>query len=205
MKSSKSKPDVKSKVKKIAVIGAGMAGVTCARTLAQAGHQVTIFEKNQTIGGRMARRNSPFGAFDTGAQYFTVRDPRFERALQTVPGLCKPWSANTVRVLDAQGRVTESDLPPQEAHWVPAPTMDALPRHWAAPLIATDSVVFETLITRIERDAVHANVALVAVVDAHPEAPATFAAAEALFHTNPVHKPMARRVAGNHTIGEHCS
>ena len=30
----------------IAVIGAGIAGITCARTLVQAGHRVTVFEKN---------------------------------------------------------------------------------------------------------------------------------------------------------------
>jgi len=152
MKSSKSKPDVKSKVKKIAVIGAGMAGVTCARTLAQAGHQVTLFEKNQAIGGRMATRSSPFGAFDTGAQYFTVRDPRFERALQTVPGLCKPWSANTVRVLDEQGRVAAAGLPPGQTHWVPTPGMNALVSRWALPLMSQHNVELETRVSHLDRD-----------------------------------------------------
>jgi renalase len=91
------------------VIGAGMAGMACARTLVQAGHSVTVFEKPAAPGGRMATRSSPFGSFDHGAQYFTVRDARFAQALQaTVPGLCKPWSANAVRVLDAHGRVAEA-------------------------------------------------------------------------------------------------
>lgn len=131
-----------------------MAGIACARTLVQAGHQVSMFEKSTSVGGRMATRSTPFGDFDYGTQYFTARDARFVRALQTAPGVCKPWSANTVRVLDAQGRVTQSDLPAQEAHWVPAPGMDALPRHWAAPLVSSGSVEFQTLVTRIERDAV---------------------------------------------------
>ncbi len=139
----------------IAIVGAGMAGIACARTLVQAGHKVTVFEKSASVGGRMATRNSPFGNFDHGAQYFTARDARFIRALQTSPGVCKPWSANTVRVLDAQGRVTQSDLPPQEAHWVPVPDMNALPRHWATPLVAQGSVEFETRVTRIERDALN--------------------------------------------------
>ena len=81
----------------IAIIGAGMAGVTCARTLRQAGHKVTIFEKSRGLGGRMATRASAFGSFDHGAQYFTVRDPRMALALQTVPDSlthCRPWSAN---------------------------------------------------------------------------------------------------------------
>ena len=29
----------------IAVVGAGIAGITCARTLEQAGHRVTVFEE----------------------------------------------------------------------------------------------------------------------------------------------------------------
>jgi len=62
----------------IAVIGAGMAGIACARTLVQAGHRVTVFEKSRGAGGRMATRRSEFGGFDHGAQFFTVRDERFQ-------------------------------------------------------------------------------------------------------------------------------
>ncbi len=120
----------------IAIVGAGMAGVACARTLLQAGHRVQVFEQGAAPGGRMATLSTPFGGFDVGAQYFTVRDTRFARALETVPGLCKAWSANTVRVLDAQGRVAAASLPPQEAHRVPVPGMDALVARWAEPLQA---------------------------------------------------------------------
>ncbi|MEI6484566.1 MAG: FAD-dependent oxidoreductase, partial [Betaproteobacteria bacterium] len=80
--------------KNIAIVGAGMAAITCARTLVQAGHRVTVFEKSRGVGGRMSARNSPYGTFDHGAQYFTVRDVRFVKALQTTPKACKPWSAN---------------------------------------------------------------------------------------------------------------
>ncbi|WP_313759467.1 FAD-dependent oxidoreductase, partial [Diaphorobacter nitroreducens] len=38
--------------RRFAVVGAGMAGVACARTLAQAGHMVTVFEKAPQPGGR---------------------------------------------------------------------------------------------------------------------------------------------------------
>ena len=114
------------KSKKIAVIGAGIAGITCARTLVQAGHEVTVFEKSRGVGGRMATRSTAFGTFDHGTQYFTVRDPRFEQALATTPSVCKPWSATTVRVLDELGRVTSNGLPVREPHWVPRPGMNAL-------------------------------------------------------------------------------
>jgi hypothetical protein len=136
----------------IAIVGAGMAAITCARTLVQAGHRVTVFEKSHGMGGRMSTRNSPFGTFDHGAQYFTVRDARFELALQTTPGLCRPWSANTVRVLDAHGRVAAAGLPAREPHWVPKPGMNALVRAWAKPLVDAGAVELETKVTSIEAD-----------------------------------------------------
>ncbi len=139
----------------IAVIGAGMAGIACARTLVQAGHRVTVFERGGAAGGRMATVDTAFGGFDHGAQYFTVRDPRFALALQTAPQVCKRWSANTVRVLDAYGRVAAAALPGTESHWVPTPGMDALVRHWAQPLAAAQQIECETLVTRIARDALH--------------------------------------------------
>ncbi len=136
----------------IAIVGAGMAAVTCARTLVQAGHRVTVFEKSHTVGGRMATRNSAFGTFDTGAQYFTVRDPRFMQAMQTTPAVSKRWSANTVQVLDSHGRVAAAGLPAREPHWVPSPGMSALVRRWAQPLVATQCLELNTQVTHIERD-----------------------------------------------------
>ena len=130
-----------------------MAGVACARTLVQAGHHVTLFDKSDSVGGRMASRSSAFGSFDHGAQYFTVRDPRFAKALATAPGLCKPWSANTVRVLDGAGRVAAAGLPAREPHWVPTPGMNALVSRWALPLTYTHDVELETRVTSIEPDA----------------------------------------------------
>ncbi len=158
LKPPKSRPITSpSAPRHIAVVGAGMAGVACARTLVQAGHHVTVFEKSPGAGGRMATRSTLFGAFDHGAQYFTVRDPRFEKALQTAPGLCKPWSATTVRVLDAFGRVAAAGLPAREPHWVPTPGMNALVGHWVQPLAQADAVELEKHVNRIERDALHDN------------------------------------------------
>jgi len=135
---------------RIAVVGAGMAGVACARTLVQAGHDVAVFERLPQAGGRTAALESPFGHFDAGAQYFTVRDARFERALATVPGLCRPWSASTIRVLDASGHVASAAPPPKEAHWVATPAMDALVHAWAAPLGAR--LHTRAAVTHVTRD-----------------------------------------------------
>jgi renalase len=124
-------------MKHTAVIGAGMAGIALARTLMQAGHRVSVFEKSHGAGGRMATRNTPYGNFDHGVQYFTIRDPQFMKAITSVPGtpeICRAWSANAVRVLDPLGRVIEAPLPLREPHFVAAPGMNSLLRHWAQPL-----------------------------------------------------------------------
>lgn len=139
----------------IAVVGAGIAGITCARTLAKAGHRVTVFEKSRGAGGRMATRSTEFGDFDHGTQYFTVRDSRFEEALATASGLVRPWSANTVRILDDHGRVMAASLPVPESHWVAKPGMNALVRQWAQPLQDAGQLVLDTQVTRLEADKLH--------------------------------------------------
>lgn len=40
----------------IAIVGAGIAGLACARVLADAGHRVTVYEKSRGVGGRMSTR-----------------------------------------------------------------------------------------------------------------------------------------------------
>lgn len=45
-------PAPSGKSKKVAVIGGGPIGMSCARYAAERGHQVTIFEKNDRLGGK---------------------------------------------------------------------------------------------------------------------------------------------------------
>lgn len=105
----------------------------------------------------MSTRSSAFGSFDHGAQYFTVRDPRFELAIGTAAGVCKPWSANAVRVLDPNGRVIEAGLPGGERHWVASPGMNALVKTWAAPLVEDGNVQLQTRVTQIQADPLRKN------------------------------------------------
>lgn len=66
----------------VAIIGAGMAGIACARALADAGITPVVFDKGRGIGGRMATRRAGDGLqFDHGAQYVTARDARFATVL----------------------------------------------------------------------------------------------------------------------------
>lgn len=51
----------------VVVIGAGMAGLACAQGLHRAGWDVTVLDKGRGLGGRLATRRAPEGAYDHGA------------------------------------------------------------------------------------------------------------------------------------------
>jgi predicted NAD/FAD-dependent oxidoreductase len=90
------------------VIGAGIAGLACARTLQDHGLEVAVFDKGRRPGGRLATRETrgvPERWFDHGAQYFTARDPRFTTYVRSwaEDGLVEPWTGRVVDI-DAEGR-----------------------------------------------------------------------------------------------------
>ena len=64
-------------IEHIAIVGAGIAGLTARMELSAAGFRVTTFDKGRGPGGRMSRRRAEGYEFDHGAQYFTARDQRF--------------------------------------------------------------------------------------------------------------------------------
>ena len=70
----------------IAIIGAGMAGVSAANVLTTHGCAATLFEKSRGYGGRCATKRWEVSTVDHGAQYFTIRDERFGTAVQADSG-----------------------------------------------------------------------------------------------------------------------
>ena len=62
----------------VVVVGAGIAGLMCARRLVDEGVDVTVLERTATPGGRMATERFAGAVCDTGAQFFTVRTPVFQ-------------------------------------------------------------------------------------------------------------------------------
>ncbi len=57
---------------RVAMIGTGLAGLICSRTLQDQGLQVKCFEKSHRAGGRASTRIADGKLqFDHGAQYFT--------------------------------------------------------------------------------------------------------------------------------------
>lgn len=72
-------PPKAEKALKVAVIGAGPAGVECAVTAAMRGHDVTILEKSDRIGGRLNPGSKPGIKFDI-VNYIEFLKNRLARA-----------------------------------------------------------------------------------------------------------------------------
>ena len=121
---------------RIAIVGAGMAGMSCGQRLSRLGHEVRLFDKGRGPGGRMATRRMEYGGttlhFDHGAQYFTARDPRFVEQVAH-------WEASGVA---ARWAAAGDDA------WVGTPAMNAPLKAMAGEL----GVQFGTRIEQLVRD-----------------------------------------------------
>ena len=53
---------------RVAVVGGGIAGLTCARELILRGYEPVVFEANDRLGGRCSSLSTRVGLFDDGAQ-----------------------------------------------------------------------------------------------------------------------------------------
>lgn len=115
---------------KIAIIGAGMAGLTAARRLSDQ-LDITLFDKSRGVGGRMSTRYAGNYEFDHGAQYFTLTDPDFEALIAglTASGAAQRWDSQG-HYLTEDGMVRDTGKP----RWVGAPRMNRLPKSLAGGL-----------------------------------------------------------------------
>ncbi|MFK7161794.1 FAD-dependent oxidoreductase [Marinospirillum sp. MEB164] len=114
---------------RVAVIGAGMAGVICAERLQAAGWSVTLMDKARGTGGRLSSRRLEGVPFDLGAQVIQAQHADFVAQLAEWEdkGWVLPW--------------------PEEQGWCAVPRMSGLTRQISA------GVPFEPScrIVRIER------------------------------------------------------
>lgn len=103
----------------VIIIGAGIAGLACARRLVQSGIKPILLDKGRGVGGRVATRRTEKAQFDHGAQYLTAQSAEFADLLSELvaSGAVAPW-------LDGSGL----------GHMVGIPGMSALPKALAAGL-----------------------------------------------------------------------
>ena len=111
---------------KIAVIGAGLAGLTAASELSGFGFDVTVFDKARGPSGRMSTRRTDGRSFDHGAPYFTARAPAFRARVESwmAKGLVDRWDARWVHLTEAGSAPVEDDVD----RFVGVPRMSALCR-----------------------------------------------------------------------------
>ena len=60
--------------KNIAIIGSGFSSLSAACYLAKAGHDVTIYEKNDALGGRARQFKAEGFTFDMGPSWYWMPD-----------------------------------------------------------------------------------------------------------------------------------
>lgn len=137
-----------SPIPRVAIVGGGLAGLTCARALVERGVDVVVFDKGRAAGGRLATRRVPPFAFDLGAQYFTVRGARFARLVHTwrSAGIAAPWTGRIASIA-APGDEPAPTAPLQR--FVGTPGMSALARYLAREV----DVRASTRVDRVERAA----------------------------------------------------
>ncbi|QEG23709.1 FAD-dependent oxidoreductase [Mariniblastus fucicola] len=139
-------------VPRVAVIGAGISGLFAARTLADHGVPVTVFDKGRGVGGRMStRRIDGVQRFDHGAQYFTVRDARFRRYVDSwiEQGIVGRWpnpeceASHQIAVFNNGEKSIKQD---SNERFVGQPGMNSICKHLASGL----DVQTSTRVGRIE-------------------------------------------------------
>ena len=104
-----------STIRSVAVIGAGLAGLCCARRLHAAGLAVTLFDKGRRPGGRLATRRVDGMTFDHGAPHAAARGEAFRTFLEGLGPTVTTWTGRH-----------------GEPVWIGVPGMSALPQAVAA-------------------------------------------------------------------------
>lgn len=129
---------------KVAIIGAGIAGLNCAKHLAKKDIHSTVFEKSKGVGGRTStRRVEPNLSFDHGAQYFTVRNPILQSFVNSWEnlGVVSEWKGRIVKLNNKE--ITGTEIIPR---YVGTPGMTAM----AADLAKNLDIKRETKIIEVK-------------------------------------------------------
>ena len=133
----------------VAVVGAGLAGLSCATALQHAGFAVQLFEKSRGAGGRMSTRRSGDESAerttwqcDHGAQYFTASDAAFQAEVDRwcEAGVAALWTPR-LKILDGK---TQRDVE-QKQRYVGVPRMTSPANFLAGELGLTTQATIKQL------------------------------------------------------------
>jgi predicted NAD/FAD-dependent oxidoreductase len=119
----------------VIVVGAGIAGLACARELLDAGEPVRVIERGRVVGGRLASRRVDGRYADIGAGYLTADDNAFQGLLDgwRIRGLAVPWT-DTLRAYGPGGSARSSSGP---MRWAAPGGLRSLAEDLAAELDVT--------------------------------------------------------------------
>ncbi len=118
----------------VAVIGAGMAGLTCAQALHQAGQHVVVLDKSRGVGGRIATRRLHDTRADHGACYLSPpQDAGFQALVQTLlaADVLRVWTDQVHEFSSPNGLQPPSDRVPR---YVAPQGMSAIAKFLTPPL-----------------------------------------------------------------------
>ncbi len=102
-------------MEEIAIVGAGVAGLTAAWSLARQGFAPVVFEKSLSLSGRAASRRRGDVTFDYGANFFRLDNPVIEQLIRhELPTADLVEIPGDVWTFDASCRLTPGD-PKQNA------------------------------------------------------------------------------------------
>jgi len=132
----------------IAVIGAGIAGLSCATALQQAGLKVTVFDKSRSAAGRMSARRGDGWQCDHGAQYFSARHPAFHAEVTRwqQAGVAGLWTPR-LQVIDGESTAERNLHDSSIERFVGIPRMTAPARLLADAL----TLRLQTTATQVQR------------------------------------------------------
>ena len=129
----------------IAIIGAGLSGLTAANILREHAN-VTVFDKAKGPSGRLATRRADPYSFDHGCQFFIAKSNAFQDFLAPMLryGVLKCWNATFVEIENRQ--ITKSrQWDAQKPHYVGSPSMNAVGKYLSQGL----NIVLETAVTTV--------------------------------------------------------
>ena len=123
----------------IAIIGAGLAGLTCAQQLQQGGYRVVVLEKSRGVGGRLATRRLYDTVADHGVRYLERQGALSQQLIDHLVqgGILQSWTDTIYELKPTQPQLDDIN-----------PTASAPATRYVAPLGMT--AVAKVLATGLE-------------------------------------------------------